>query len=722
MYHSFSLIGVGVEKRTRPDVTFDILNVYLHALGSVHAGFWALLLLSPLLVLLRTRGDRGAWSPWAGRAAFAVVAAAGLWWAWQQTWIGDDAFISFRYARNLIEGQGLVFNPGERVEGYTNFLWTLLMAAGLAAGVGPELFSVVLGFLCFVGVLFTLQRMTSLLSARDGAATPLRLPGLAIVLAAGSYVLTSYASSGLETMFAALLMLLALEQAERERPFAAGLLGIAATLAHPDHGLFYAALGVALVIARTRGTALLRYALPFFLIFVPYFLWRWHYYGDFYPNTFYAKSADRAYFSQGGIYLLVSTLALGSWALLPLAAVGAAAHRRSLTAAFCAIGIPVYLLYTAKIGGDFMLGRLLVTPALLLILLAGLGFERLLRERRWTWALIPLALISIVPVTLIEPQAKTWFISDEASFYRLASFSPPRIASLYTLEADALQRNLLSQGLHPKLATDCVGIVGYETDLPLFDLYGLTSKEVARSPITRRRRPGHEKYGSPLQVLESGAELSKIPVFPSPYAAHTEVTLDAFRYYLTAYTPEFGAELARRGLASSPRTALERMADALPLRSADARACDVWFAREYYFAHQSDPELSARWLDGLATELPRDETEALLIEGREPTSLGYAPASGSDLLTAPFVVAGDLVTLRVGGGDPGERVRLLVDGRPVRSASGCGSEIARREVWDVREFRGRKASIEIGDERRDGGRPLRVDDVVVWAKPSAGGR
>ena len=54
-------------------------------------------------------------------------------------WLTDDAFISFRYARNLLEGHGLVFNPGERVEGYTNFLWVLELAAlwGLF-GLRPE--------------------------------------------------------------------------------------------------------------------------------------------------------------------------------------------------------------------------------------------------------------------------------------------------------------------------------------------------------------------------------------------------------------------------------------------------------------------------------------------------------------------------------------------------------------------------------------------------------
>jgi arabinofuranosyltransferase len=48
----------------------------------------------------------------------------------------DDAFISYRYARNLVEGHGLVFNIGEYVEGYTNLLWTLLVAAAMSLGFG----------------------------------------------------------------------------------------------------------------------------------------------------------------------------------------------------------------------------------------------------------------------------------------------------------------------------------------------------------------------------------------------------------------------------------------------------------------------------------------------------------------------------------------------------------------------------------------------------------
>ena len=67
----------------------------------------------------------------------AIILLAFVYNANQYHFLGDDAFISFRYARNLAEGHGLVWNPGEAVEGYTNFLWVVLMAAGIGAGAEP---------------------------------------------------------------------------------------------------------------------------------------------------------------------------------------------------------------------------------------------------------------------------------------------------------------------------------------------------------------------------------------------------------------------------------------------------------------------------------------------------------------------------------------------------------------------------------------------------------
>ena len=72
----------------------------------------------------------------AGKLVFGIFAALAEFG--RESWVvpaqTDDAFISYRYARNLVDGLGLVYNAGERVEGMTNLFWTLLVAAGLALG------------------------------------------------------------------------------------------------------------------------------------------------------------------------------------------------------------------------------------------------------------------------------------------------------------------------------------------------------------------------------------------------------------------------------------------------------------------------------------------------------------------------------------------------------------------------------------------------------------
>src|SRR4051812_25888306 len=64
-----------------------------------------------------------------------------------QGFLEDDAYISLRNAKNLVEGHGLTYNPGERVEAYTNFSLTMLMALPYALGIDPVVFVKVLGWL-----------------------------------------------------------------------------------------------------------------------------------------------------------------------------------------------------------------------------------------------------------------------------------------------------------------------------------------------------------------------------------------------------------------------------------------------------------------------------------------------------------------------------------------------------------------------------------------------
>src|SRR5262245_58345840 len=80
---------------------------------------------------------------------FVVALAWALFQVARQAWTTDDAYISFRYAANLNDGLGLVYNAGERVEGYSNFLWTLWCAVGLELGVAAEAWTQVSGGVCY---------------------------------------------------------------------------------------------------------------------------------------------------------------------------------------------------------------------------------------------------------------------------------------------------------------------------------------------------------------------------------------------------------------------------------------------------------------------------------------------------------------------------------------------------------------------------------------------
>ncbi|HVV48684.1 MAG TPA: hypothetical protein VHO06_03415, partial [Polyangia bacterium] len=480
-----------------------------------------------------------------------VVLILGALWAWSLVWASDDAYISFRYARNLARGHGLVFNVGERVEGYTDFLWTVLCAGLIRLGFAAGESAIVVSLLAFLGLLVTVWRLAERKSPPGSATLP-----VAALLTAASYTVASFATSGLETVLAALCVLTALAAAEGRRPATAGLLAVLAILCHPDHLLFYLGLGGALVLTapswRARAMTALRYAAPFVLVFVPYFVWRWHYYGDPMPNTYYAKSGGLAYFSQGGVYLLLTFVTGGLWAAVPLALVGLWYLRGSVTGWFALLALPLYLVYVAKIGGDFMLGRLFVPALPLIFLLVEVGLRALLasHSRRTAKAtalgLALLAAIAALPVRAVGPGEIFHGVADERTFTALDHFSPLATRAAGYLLGHDLHAEFKARGLSPKVAIFSIGMAGFYSDLPLYDLRGLTSPDVAHLPILGRGRPGHEKLASPGMVLGSGAALSEMDVYPSPYGELGQAVLDGFHLSVVRFEPAIAPTLIAR--------------------------------------------------------------------------------------------------------------------------------------------------------------------------------
>jgi hypothetical protein len=123
--------------------------------------------------------------------------------ALRPSWLTDDAFISFRYAQNLARGQGLVYNLGERVEGYTNFLWTAL--AALVIRLGGD----IVWWSYFSGIVLALALVIASFVLADRLLGPAWALAAALIVATSQSLLTHTArGAGLETGLFTLLIVL----------------------------------------------------------------------------------------------------------------------------------------------------------------------------------------------------------------------------------------------------------------------------------------------------------------------------------------------------------------------------------------------------------------------------------------------------------------------------------------------------------------------------------
>ena len=287
-------------------------------------------------------------------------------------WGVDDAFIPYRYARNLETGKGLVFNPGERVEGYSNFLYMLLMAPAfwVTNNDGAYFFSVLLNlifastaFLLFVG---DLRRRLGENSALAGA--------FLLALCLPLWVAVAW---GLETTLVLAVSIAVWVAAERTvsepTPRAIGLLCLAMVLSLLARADGFIIVGVALfyLAIKRRFRALAIGAAVVIATLAFYELWRYTYYGYLLPNTFYAKVAGPIGPRIAHAYRQLSSIVIFE-GLLPLLLVIAFAWAEEIRKAlqgfwrfaegvrFDLIFPLVWLVYWFYIGGDLYWDRFLI--------------------------------------------------------------------------------------------------------------------------------------------------------------------------------------------------------------------------------------------------------------------------------------------------------------------------------------------------------------------------
>jgi arabinofuranosyltransferase len=337
----------------------------------------------------------------------AVVAVLFGWGAWQRRWIADDGLIVLRTVRNLLAGNGPVFNQGERVEANTSVVWTYLVYA-VSALTRPLLLEyVALG----LALGLSLAGLAMLMLGTGRLFAPSLVGRRAIMLPAGALVYIAvppsrdFATSGLESglvmAYLGLLwwMMVCWSQAMRVRPpgklFIGALAFVAgcSVLVRPELALIGGGALIMMLIAAKDRRQRMTIVVAGGLLPVGYQIFRMGYYGLLFPGTALAKDAAGDKWSQGLIYLsnfngpyalwvpmiLLVALALvllggGSrpwWSRhAPPRGHGPLARSvQSPTAVviFMLVSGLLQALYWIRQGGDFMHGRVLLAPLLCLL-------------------------------------------------------------------------------------------------------------------------------------------------------------------------------------------------------------------------------------------------------------------------------------------------------------------------------------------------------------------
>lgn len=473
---------------------------------------------------------------WPYLAALALACALTL-HARALHYTGDDGFITLRYVRNLLEGNGLVFNEGERVEGYTNFLWVILLAAiGKLVHAPLDAEARVAGVACAIATLLVLTHLSWRIANDRG---PLSM--LAPLLLASSTAYAAWAEGMLEN---ALFSLLIVGAASAYAAYLDDRLSLgwtmallaAATLTRPE-GLMLFAVTLAFEASRrrlardgprepwTKPLAL------FALGVAPHIAWRAWYYGALVPNTFHAKVAPSLDAAMRGLEYVHRFGVSGAAPLLVLPF--AIALRRPFDArlAYAAALSAAYVAYIVFVGGDGLAFDRFFTYVLpLLCLLAQEGLRALLASIGRASIAKPAAAFFVIVLVIAsswrgavaiarpawpwfrDPASELHFPGDgrEHSYAFFDQYYSARVA-----RAGAwLDRNAPRGAL---VAANPAGIA-YSVQLPVLDMLGLNDPVIARSrpPGMGRERAGHG-HGDGRYVLSRKPEyilLGNVAVLP----------------------------------------------------------------------------------------------------------------------------------------------------------------------------------------------------------------
>ncbi len=504
-------------------------------------------------------------------ASVIVIGVFSFWGGFARRWISDDGLIVLRTVRNLEEGNGPVFNIGERVEANTSTLWQyLILLVRWLTNAPLESIAVNLGLLLAVAAMVLGAWATARAFYRSGQfSAPLVAPAGALVYLAlppARDFFTSGLEWGLSIFYLAGLWALLQHWAQSRTNTSAYWLALWAGLSwlvRPEFALYGGLAGLLLLAAHRNWKAwlgILGAALP---IPAGYQFFRMGYYGLLTPHTAVAKSASSSAWGSGLNYLqdfigpyalYLPVLVLAGAALWTFRAqLRPAALRSSTTVTYLMVGAAaVHVLYVLRVGGDFMHGRMLLLPLFAALLPV---FVLPLKELVSALAAVFCAVWAVVIVLRGHPMdweayEQPLSIVDERDFWTYATNReagyPPRSAKDYLgmkfmrgyeeageklVDGDALatiyvedeEKDLLNwltvprePGMDEPPTVYLVNLGMTSMNAPLnvrvLDTIGLATPLAARMPREEGGRVGHDKHlDVEWQAAQTGADIEYLP-------------------------------------------------------------------------------------------------------------------------------------------------------------------------------------------------------------------
>jgi hypothetical protein len=574
-------------------------------------------------------------------AISAIAIIISIVYSYKLRWLGDDIFIGLRYVQNFLDGNGLVYNKGEKVEGFTDFLWIMLISFFSWLKCNPLITVQTLGILSAVGTLTIFSVIVYKISSRLAIFI---VPFITIALAL-NYDFNTWSTSGLEASFFSFLLSCSFyiyffsEFQKKKKLILSGLFICLALLTRPDTIviLFVANGLIVLYQLINKNTIpkiisiLLFFNLAIIFIYIPYFIWRYNYYGFIFPNTYYDKLGNESLFSKGFYYIwlyfkphFISFLIifLPPFIFLPILKKNPLSKLKEFLSdnwnaayATCIAIVYSYLLgFVAKVGGDFMYARFIIPIAPFIYFIIFYSILKLAKPKNLNIIFVILICGSFVETKLrldvfqaLDKDGKEITtlnrdIADEryvyTSYFKIED--EIKLGKAIHRAFEGIDAKLLIRG-----GQACMGY--YANFNYTQEFHGLTDTLIAHSVIKTRGRIGHEKHGTTEYFQNKGINFlfNRSPLSKDQFKyAELDVQPFAIRTEIITYNNVIIAQLRQKLGDSFKYTDFQVYLDdyiknKLPLENKDVLKADYDNFYLYYFKHNNDKERETIFLTTL---------------------------------------------------------------------------------------------------------------------------